>query len=259
MTLSTIFCDFDGPIVDVSDRYYATYEQVLRWVEGQCLAAGEAISIRRLTKSQFWTFKQNRVPDRQIAHWSGLEGKHIDAFLGRVSQMVNHPGLLGHDCIQPRAHEALTLLRQCQIRVVVVTLRCPGQVRRFLAQQNLAWAVSDLFGMDSLGAAYTNQANHKVERLQAATTAQRQQGYCLQQSYMVGDTEADIMAGQALGMDTVALTCGIRSSNYLQDFRPSYVMSDLWAVAQYLQREKLQRKTTLIGCPSRASQPNRLD
>jgi phosphoglycolate phosphatase len=143
--------------------------------------------------------------------------------------------------------------------VVVVTLRCPGQVRRFLARQNLAWAVSDLFGMDSLGAAYTNQANHKVERLQAATTAQRQQGYCLQQSYMVGDTEADIMAGQALGMDTVALTCGIRSSNYLQDFRPSYVMSDLWAVAQYLQREKLQRKTTLIGCPSRASQPNRLD
>lgn len=253
MTPLTIFCDFDGPIVDVSDRYYATYEQGLRWVEGQCSAAEKPISIRQLTKSQFWTFKQNRIPDRQIAHWSGLEGQHIDTFLNRVSQTVNHPSLLEHDSIQPRVYDALTLLRQCQIRVVVVTLRCPDQVQRFLTQENLTWAVSDLFGMNSLGAAYTNQANHKVQRLQAAVTTQQQQGYCLRQSYMVGDTEADIMAGQALGMDTVALTCGIRSSNYLQDFRPTHMMSDLWEVAQYLQQQITLRGRATLYSQKRAT------
>ncbi len=25
----TIFCDFDGPLVDVSERYYATYQRAL--------------------------------------------------------------------------------------------------------------------------------------------------------------------------------------------------------------------------------------
>jgi phosphoglycolate phosphatase len=97
--------------------------------------------------------------------------------------------------------------------------------------------------MSNLGAAYTNQANHKVERLQAAIAVQQQQGYGLKGAYMVGDTEADIMAGQALGIDTMALTCGIRSSNYLQDFRPTHMMPDLWAVAQ-----QLQQQTLLGGC-----------
>ena len=243
MTPSTIFCDFDGPIVDVSERYYATYQQGLTWVKNQSIESNESIYIRQLTKSQFWTFKQNRIPDRQIAHWSGLEGHHIDTFLDQVSRTVNQPSLLVYDRIQPRAHAALALLQQCHIRVVVVTLRCPDQVRGFLAQENLDWAVSDLFGMSNLGAAYTNQANHKVERLQAAMAVQQQQGYGLQGAYMVGDTEADIMAGQALGIDTMALTCGIRSSNYLQDFRPTHMMPDLWAVAQ-----QLQQQTLLGGC-----------
>jgi phosphoglycolate phosphatase len=237
MTQSTIFCDFDGPIVDVSKRYYATYRQGLERVQSLSLASGTPLVVRYLSKSQFWTFKQNRIPDRQIAHWSGLEGAQIDTFLAQVSRLVNHANLLDYDQLQPRVYEGLTMLKQCRLRVVLVTLRPPDQVKQFLATHDLAWAIDDLYGMSSSEAAYTNQTNHKVERLQTAIAVQQGQGYDLHQAWMIGDTEADIMAGQTLGLDTVAVTCGIRSSAYLQSFRPTYLLPNLWTAAQQLQQQ----------------------
>ncbi|WP_197064806.1 HAD family hydrolase [Leptolyngbya sp. KIOST-1] len=240
MSATTIFCDFDGPIADVSERYYATYRQGLEWVQAQAQLQGTEVAIRYLSKAQFWTFKQNRVPDRQIAHWSGLEAGHIDAFLTQVSCIVNHATLLDRDRVQPQARAGLELLRQCGVRVVLVTLRPPDQVMQFLNQHDLHWAISDLYGMPRVDAAYTNQASHKVERLRAAIATQRRQGYDLRHAWMVGDTEADIMAGQTLGIDTVAVTCGIRSSSYLQSFRPTHLLPDLWTACQ-----KLQQRTIL--------------
>lgn len=237
MTRSTLFCDFDGPIVDVSERYYATYRRGLEHLQAMAVASGDGLPIRYLSKAQFWTFKQNRVPDRQIAHWSGLEGTQIDRFLDLVSGLVNQPSLLAYDQIQPQAYEGLSILQQCEVRVVLVTLRPPDQVMQFLAQHSLEDSICDLYGMPAIQAAYQNHSHHKIERLQAAMDTQQRLGYDLTHSWMIGDTEADIMAGQALGIDTVALTCGIRSQAYLQSFRPTHLMPNLWAAAQCLQQQ----------------------
>jgi phosphoglycolate phosphatase-like HAD superfamily hydrolase len=51
---------------------------------------------------------------------------------------------------------------------------------------------------------------------------------------MVGDTEADLIAGQTLSIPTIALTCGIRSHFYLKQFHPTCIQSDLLAAAHYL-------------------------
>jgi phosphoglycolate phosphatase len=201
---------------------------------------GESIDIRYLSKPQFWTFKQNRVPDRQIAHWSGLSTPQIDEFLGMVSHIVNHPSLLCYDYLQPTAREGLSMLHQCGGRVVLVTLRPPDQVIDFLRSHHLEWAIHDLFGMEATDAAYRNQANHKIERLQTAMNIQQRHGYSLRNTWMIGDTEADIMAGQTLGIDTVAVTCGIRSRSYLKGFRPTHLLPDLWSAAQ-----KVQQRVTL--------------
>ncbi|PSR16943.1 HAD family hydrolase [filamentous cyanobacterium CCP3] len=239
MSAITIFCDFDGPIADVSERYYATYRQGLAWVCSQAQLQNDRVAIRYLSKSQFWTFKQNRVPDRQIAHWSGLEGGYIDAFLAQVSRIVNHATLLERDQVQPQARAGLELLHQCGARVVLVTLRPPEQVMQFLAQHDLHWAISDLYGMPRVDVAYTNQASHKIERLKAAIATQQRQGYDLRHAWMIGDTEADIMAGQTLGIDTIAVTCGIRSSSYLQSFRPTHLLPDLWTACQKIQQRAI--------------------
>lgn len=239
MTQRLLFCDFDGPIVDVSPRYYATYHLCLQRLQQRYRQRGEHLTCRCLSPAQFWTFKQNRVPDRQIAHWSGLSGAAIDEFLQLVQQQVNSASLLHHDRVQPWVREAFGLLRQVGIRVVVVTLRPPHQVQQFVQRHHLDDHIADLFGMGQMTAAYANQADHKVERLASAIEAQRRLGYNPAGAWMVGDTEADILAGQAADLETVALTCGIRSASYLQRFRPTRTLDNLWAVAQTLQQRAL--------------------
>ncbi|HEY9888592.1 MAG TPA: hypothetical protein V6D02_09350, partial [Candidatus Obscuribacterales bacterium] len=56
---STLFCDFDGPIADVSERYYQTYALALSATHQAYAIQGRVLPIRRLTKAQFWYMKQN--------------------------------------------------------------------------------------------------------------------------------------------------------------------------------------------------------
>jgi phosphoglycolate phosphatase-like HAD superfamily hydrolase len=227
----TIFCDFDGPIVDVSDRYYSTYQLGLATVRTAYRAKGVTLPLHLLTKEQFWQMKQERTPDTEIALRSGLTGRQIDLFLKRVIQIVNQPSLLQHDQIQPGVKWALSLLHTQGVELVLVTLRCQEQATRMLQENGLDQLFSQIWGSQDHRVAYANQAQHKTELLTQAMSCLASKG---SPAWMIGDTEADILAGQATGIATIALTCGIRSRNYLQQFAPTHIHSDLLAAAHYL-------------------------
>ena len=231
---STLFCDFDGPIADVSDRYYHTYCLALKATQADYARRQIALPLRRLTKAQFWNMKQNRVPDTTIADWSGLSGSQIDDFLARIEPVVNKPALLHQDQLQPGVRAAFDCLRDRDIRIVIVTLRQAAQVLDFLHQHDLATMVSQIYGSDDTETAYANRTEHKVAHLQAAITEQNRLGFNTQHSWMIGDTEADISAGQVFDLSTLALTCGIRSSAYLKEFSPSEVCHNLGTAVAYL-------------------------
>lgn len=232
---STLFCDFDGPIADVSDRYYNTYRLALEATQAAYADQQDIdLPIRRLTKAQFWHMKQNRVPDTTIADWSGLSGREVNDFLARVEDLVNQPTLLHQDQVQPGARTALLALHDRDIRVVIVTLRQASQVLEFLHQHDLATTISQIYGVQDTTAAYPNRVEHKVAQLKEAIGDQRRLGIRTTDSWMIGDTEADIRAGQAVGLPTVALTCGIRSAAYLKGFYPNRMYRDLYAATEFL-------------------------
>jgi phosphoglycolate phosphatase len=224
---STLFCDFDGPIADVSDRYYHTYCLALKATQADYARQQVALPVRRLTKAQFWYMKQNRVPDTTIADWSGLSGSQVDDFLRQIPPQVNQPALLHQDRLQPGVRAAFANLRDRNIRIVIVTLRQASQVLDFLHQYDLATMVSQIYGSNDAETAYANRTEHKIAHLRAAIAEQNRLGFDTRHSLMVGDTEADINAGQAFDLPTLALTCGIRSESYLQEFSPSEVYCDL--------------------------------
>lgn len=234
---STLFCDFDGPIADVSDRYYHTYCLALKTTQAAYAREQIALPVRRLTKTQFWYMKQNRVPDTTIADWSGLSGEQVNHFLGQVAALVNQPTLLHQDQLQPGARAALTRLRQGGVRIVIVTLRQASQVLDFLHQYELATMISQIYGAELAETAYANRTEHKITKLREAIADQNRLGFDTTQSWMIGDTEADVSAGQAFDLPTLALTCGIRSSLYLKDFAPTGVYRNLQAAVEFLTQE----------------------
>lgn len=239
---SVIFCDFDGPIVDVSDRYYQTYRLGLVTVQATYETQQRAaLPLRPLTKQQFWRMKQNRVADRAIAIRSGLPDSLVDEFLQQVTRLVNHPHLLGLDQLQPGSDQAIAQLKRQQMRVVLVTLRHPRQVQSFLQAHDLSQYIDQVYGVHDIQAAHANRVEQKVELLKRAIADQLRQGLSLEDAWMIGDTEADILAGQATQIQTLALTCGVRSQDYLQTLAPTAMQPTLQAaVQQILTRSTLQ-------------------
>lgn len=240
----TLFCDFDGPIVDVSDRYYSTYLQGLAEVEAIYAIQGIQLTSSALSKEQFWQMKQERTPDREIAMRSGLQGEQISLFLDQVCLIVNQPTLLHQDRLQPGVRWALSLLHAQGVRLVLVTLRQQTQATQFLQQYGLEHLFSGIYGAQDDSVAYANHAQHKVHLLEKAiaecapelTNPSTYFSSASSTAWMIGDTEADILAGQAAGIPTIALTCGIRSRSYLQTFDPTHLLSDLLSAAHYLTR-----------------------
>jgi phosphoglycolate phosphatase len=233
-TATTLFCDFDGPIVDVSDRYYHTYQIGLAELESFYRNAGISLPVRVLSKTQFWQMKQERTPDVEIAMRSGLQGKQIDHFLTRVTRIVNQPTLLHQDQLQPGVRWALAMLQAKGVRLVLVTLRCQNQATQMLQDYGLDHLFSAIWGTQDENAAYSNQSDHKTQLLERAIAHLPWENHCTTQTWMIGDTEADVLAGQALNVPTIALTCGIRSHNYLQKLQPTRIHTDLLSAVQHL-------------------------
>ncbi|NJN88609.1 MAG: HAD family hydrolase [Leptolyngbyaceae cyanobacterium SL_7_1] len=230
----TIFCDFDGPLVDVSDRYYTTYQLALTDVQEWYEAKGEPLPLHCLTKEQFWRMKRDRLPDIEIALRSGLRNQQIEQFLQRVQQIVNQPTLLHQDTVQPGVRWALTTFRNLGAQLVLVTLRQQVQVLQVLQDHGLLHLFDAVCGVSAIEVAYLNPVDHKVQLLAEALA---QEPFCRcsrEHAWMIGDTEADILAGQAAGISTIALTCGIRSSSYLRRFDPSHLHNDLRSAAHEL-------------------------
>jgi phosphoglycolate phosphatase len=233
-----IFCDFDGPIVDVSDRYYSTYHQALtdtaEFYRELSTPLVSQTQLTVLTKAQFWQMKQNRVPDREIARQSGLPDEQIDFFLQRVMEIVNSAELLHQDKIQPGVTWALGLLRSQGCKLILVTLRDRSEAIRILEQSGLRQLFSGVYGTDNSQAAYQNYAEVKTQLLEKAMREHQVTQVDADWSWMIGDTEADLLAGRAMGIPTIALTCGIRSERQLSLLQPTLVKADLLCAAHYL-------------------------
>ena len=231
---TTLFCDFDGPIVDVSDRYYATYRQALDQLETHLSQHRQAIHCSVLTKEQFWYLKQHRVPDFEIAIRSGIPESQVDTFLDIVRTLVNQPSLLHHDTLQPGIRWALELMNSQGVRLILVTLRSQSQVEEVLKEHQLEHLFKAVWGTHDIDAAYVNSADCKTALLKKAWADVCRRFSPPQKAWMVGDTEADILAGQAQNIGTVALTCGIRSHAYLSQYGPDHICEDLVSVTHSL-------------------------
>ena len=77
-----IITDFDGPIVDVSHRYYRVYLDCLKQTK---LPAHQ---IRQLSKAEFWQLKRARIPEVKIGLISGLNKEQLNLLRGEERSFI---------------------------------------------------------------------------------------------------------------------------------------------------------------------------
>ncbi|BAY61846.1 hydrolase [Calothrix brevissima NIES-22] len=227
-----LITDFDGPIVDVSERYYRVYQFCLEKTRRSDQ------SIQELSKGEFWQLKRSRVPEKQIALNSGLDEAQAVEFAQLRRQTVHTEPYFAYDTLVPGAVEALLKIQEAGIDLAVMTMRRVWeldyafqkfQLGRFFPENRCYCLTND----------YVKTRDIEDKPLLMAKAIAELPA--VDDSWMVGDTEADITAAKKHGIKAIAVESGIRDRAQLELYQPDFIVRDLTTAVDLLLEGKLSQ------------------
>ena len=216
-----IFTDFDGPIMDVSERYYQVYLYCLKKI---CLP--EQI-VKTLSKSEFWELKRSQVPEKDIANISGFtDDKQQVAFAHLRRATVHTDPYFTYDRLFENAIPALEKAQNEGYDLAVMTMRRRRELEPVLDQYNLSrfFKSGRIFCLDDdYVKTIDTQDKPKLMKIAQASLPE------VDEQWMIGDTEADILAAQSYHIPVIAVLSGIRNQTQIEKYRPRTVLTNLTA------------------------------
>jgi phosphoglycolate phosphatase-like HAD superfamily hydrolase len=213
-----LITDFDGPIMDVSERYYQVYRLCLE----QTKTPGQLIT--ELEKAEFWQLKRDRVPERKIGLLSGLDETQAEIFARMRKETVHAVEYLVYDRPVPGALETLEYIQKMGFDLVVMTMRRVRELDAAFNQYDLArffppnrcYCLSN----DYVKTADIKDKPLLMERaLKELPTAS--------DTWMIGDTEADIIAAKTHNIKVIGVLSGIRARSQLELDEPNFIVNNL--------------------------------
>jgi phosphoglycolate phosphatase-like HAD superfamily hydrolase len=226
-----LITDFDGPIIDVSERYYHVYQFCLEKTRHP------SQPVRQFSKAEFWQLKRSRIPEKQIALNSGLNEAQAQEFSQLRRQTVHTEPYFQYDSLAPGAVEALLKIQQAGVDLAVMTMRRVWELDyafkkydlgRFFPENRCYCLSNDYVKTRDIEDKPLLMARALKELDPAADT------------WMVGDTEADIAAAKKHGVKVMAVECGIRDRTQLELYCPDLIVKDLnFAVDLILEPQSL--------------------
>jgi phosphoglycolate phosphatase-like HAD superfamily hydrolase len=228
-----IITDFDGPIMDVSERYYQTYLFCLNCVS----RSGQATTT--LSKDEFWQLKRSQVPERQIGQISGLDETQALEFARLRRQTVHTQPYLIYDVPIVGAIATLERLHQSNIELVTMTMRRVKELDDALTRYDLGkFFAPDRRYCLSNDYSKTNDITDKTQLMSRALSELPPAD-----TWMIGDTEADILSAKASGIPVVGVLSGIRDRTQLQHHEPDWIVDNLEAAVEVILSQSSSLKT----------------
>ena len=227
-----LITDFDGPIIDVSERYYCVYHVCL----AEACRPNQAL--RPLSKEAFWQLKRACIPERQIGMRSGLDAEQAREFAALRRANVHALPYLVHDVPIPGAIAALEKLQQAGIDLVLATMRRRGELDEMLKRYNLEqffphsqrYCLADDFEKGTDVEDKRRLMKQAIAELPPA-----------RETWMTGDTEADMLAAKNFGIKSIGILSGIRDRNQLAHHNPDWIVNDLQEAADLVLSLSLQK------------------
>jgi phosphoglycolate phosphatase-like HAD superfamily hydrolase len=213
-----IITDFDGPIMDVSERYYRVYQFCLE----QTRRLEQAV--HQMPKAEFWQLKRACVPEQKIGLLSGLDEEQAREFARLRKQTVHSLDYMAYDTLAPGSVAALEKVQQAGVDLAVLTMRRVSELE-------YAFQKFDLERFFPKNRCYRLANDYVKTRdiddkplLMAGALAELPPA---DEVWMVGDTEADMVAAKNHGVKAIAVLCGIRDRSQLERYEPDIIVNDL--------------------------------
>jgi phosphoglycolate phosphatase-like HAD superfamily hydrolase len=220
-----LITDFDGPIIDVSERYYRVYQFCLKKTRRPDQM------VQELPKAEFWQLKRARVPEKQIAFNSGLDEAQAQEFDQLRRETVHTQPYFEYDILAPGAVDALLKIQQAGIDLAVMTMR---RVREL----DYAFQKHDLGRFFPENRCYCLSNDYvktrDIEDKPLLMARALKELPSVADTWMVGDTEADITAAKTHGVKVMAVESGIRDRTQLELYHPDLIVKDLSAAVDLI-------------------------
>ena len=204
--LRQLICiDLDGPILDVSERYYRVYSDTLN-----------SIGFKPLNKESYWNLKRSKVSEPEIIAQSGTPDNDLmRIYLDTRAKRIESAEYLVFDQVWPGTLDTLKALRS-RHALALVTMRTSSEL---LARQLERLKLHDAF--DCVLAAGLVANDRGEQKAQLVRDYYRNEDFM---GWFVGDSEADIQSGRLLGLRTAAITFGIRTVEQITAVSPEVVL-----------------------------------
>lgn len=207
MKFNKIFFDLDGPLLDVSDRYYQVYKNFC-----------EKNRIDYLDKKSYWDKKRSRTlinipPDIQKAFkkhwWHNIESR----------------AYMKYDQVHDYVYETLECMAFKNI-FILVTLR---QNRRLLMEELEHFELLPYFHkiVSATPRAFRPEENWLIKKNLADELAH-------DGGTIVGDTETDILCGKVLNLKTIGVLNGISDLTVMKSFDPDIIIDNVIDLKKFI-------------------------
>lgn len=187
--------DLDGTLIDVSIRDYQIYKDLIKKL------GGTPISF-----DVYWPMRQDKTDIHIILEKSCIfNNNDIDCFLTNRKILMEDMNYLSLDSVFPEVKELLSDLSK-DFDIYLLTIR-HNRPNTELQLRTL--------GIDQYNIIIVE--GNKEQEMQLIPNL----------SFMVGDTENDILPANKLGISTIAVTTGIRNRNHLLELSPKYIIDNI--------------------------------
>ena len=210
--------DFDGPIIDVTDRYYRAYLESLKGVDPK--------KLQILTKEDFWLLKQNRITDFEIGVMTGLSISEALESAEIRKDLSFKFEYLSLDKLFSDVVDIFDLLKKQNIIFFTVTLRRNKQLMHAIKLFKLGKYLTDeqIFSLPD-NQKFTNDIQEKYILL---VNAVNKMDLDPENTWLIGDSETDMHSGKLAKYGKIILISrGIRSREQLEILRPDYLVNNL--------------------------------
>jgi phosphoglycolate phosphatase-like HAD superfamily hydrolase len=184
-----VFIDLDGPIIDVKERHYQCYRDII--TEG----SGTPLEI-----DQYWVLKRIRTDRRKILELSRYRQTY-EIFSSEWLRRIELDEYLKFDKLKLGARKTLIAWSSC-CSLYLVTLR---QSLSSLSEQLRKLDIFELF-------AGIICCDFKSEHPKYA----RIKKIAISGNVFIGDTEEDMLTANMLNIPSIAITNGIRERRFLK-------------------------------------------
>jgi phosphoglycolate phosphatase-like HAD superfamily hydrolase len=204
VSICTIYIDLDGPILDVSERYYKVHRKI----------SNEFGISNNLTKKQYWSLKRSDAPLFKIN--KKITGRLAVRYRKKWLYYIEHKKFLIYDKVWPHAEICLKKM-SANLNLYLITAR--------MKKKNLMWELKRNKLLQYFKKVYIANPLGGIHAKEKLLKRYRYLNH--KNSLIIGDTEVDILCGKKYDMVTVAVSNGIRNKTKLVLLNPDICVNNV--------------------------------